>query len=450
MKFIVKGQDITIDESSLAVSGTVQMYESEFVFDEAWTGLTPTAVFRVGSAGTVYEMSLTNGKCIVPAEVLANKGILYVGCYGVNGAKQYPTIWAKEIYVHQGVTDGDTPSTPTPSIYAQIIAQLATKIGDAPSDGKTYGRKNAAWEEVTGGSGGTSDFDQLTNRPKYNGSNMTHSTDIPEVKTSAWDGKYSKPASGIPASDMTSAVQTSLGKADSAVQAHNIEILNIEVSSFGLPVYSGATSIYTAIQTAINAGKDVIIDAIMHTGSYDDHVILYYYGQDSSLQNFYIFDSTAYIHYQAKFGHDFFVVDQKPLALSEEIPTKTSDLENDGEGSNPFLTQHQPMPVEPIEFDPDVTVASTLFSQIDTAMTAGKAVILWAVIGQDYHIMTQSMVDSSEMEFVFHSIDNGVITTVSIGQSAFTVTTMAIQKQINQGASAPLNPSVGDLWIDTN
>ena len=33
------------------------------------------------------------------------------------------------------------------------------------------------------GGGGTSDFDALTNRPKYNGSTITSETNIPEVKT---------------------------------------------------------------------------------------------------------------------------------------------------------------------------------------------------------------------------------------------------------------------------
>lgn len=33
------------------------------------------------------------------------------------------------------------------------------------------------------GGGGTSDFDELTNRPKYNGSTITSETNIPEVKT---------------------------------------------------------------------------------------------------------------------------------------------------------------------------------------------------------------------------------------------------------------------------
>lgn len=39
-----------------------------------------------------------------------------------------------------------------------------------------------------------------------------------EGKESGWDAKYSKPSSGIPKTDLASAVQTSLGKADSAVQ----------------------------------------------------------------------------------------------------------------------------------------------------------------------------------------------------------------------------------------
>lgn len=40
-----------------------------------------------------------------------------------------------------------------------------------------------------------------------------------EQKT-AWSAKYNKPSSGIPKSDLASAVQTSLGKADSALQEH--------------------------------------------------------------------------------------------------------------------------------------------------------------------------------------------------------------------------------------
>lgn len=77
-----------------------------------------------------------------------------------------------------------------------------------------------------GGGGGTTNFNHLTNRPKYNGTVMSGSTDIPAVTestVSGWGftkntGTYNKPINGIPKTDLESAVQTSLGKADTAIQ----------------------------------------------------------------------------------------------------------------------------------------------------------------------------------------------------------------------------------------
>jgi secreted PhoX family phosphatase len=43
---------------------------------------------------------------------------------------------------------------------------------------------------------------------------------ITEVKKAEWDAKYTKPSTGIPKSDLASAVQTSLGKADTALQSY--------------------------------------------------------------------------------------------------------------------------------------------------------------------------------------------------------------------------------------
>ena len=55
-----------------------------------------------------------------------------------------------------------------------IETSLASKIGDAPSDGHTYGRKNGAWTQVTGGGGGgTTDYDDLSNKPQINGNTLS-------------------------------------------------------------------------------------------------------------------------------------------------------------------------------------------------------------------------------------------------------------------------------------
>lgn len=45
-------------------------------------------------------------------------------------------------------------------------------IEEAPADGRTYGRKDGGWAEVETG-GGTTDYTDLTNKPKINGHTLT-------------------------------------------------------------------------------------------------------------------------------------------------------------------------------------------------------------------------------------------------------------------------------------
>ena len=56
---------------------------------------------------------------------------------------------------------------------------------------------------ATGGGGGTSNFNQLTNRPSYNGVTMTGSTNIPEVKTYTAGTNVSISGTTISATDTT-------------------------------------------------------------------------------------------------------------------------------------------------------------------------------------------------------------------------------------------------------
>ena len=71
---------------------------------------------------------------------------------------------------------------PTPSTSEKVV------------DGSTFYESNTSklyvwcktqWYEktVSGGGGGTSNFNQLTNRPKYNSTEMTGDTNIPAVPT---------------------------------------------------------------------------------------------------------------------------------------------------------------------------------------------------------------------------------------------------------------------------
>ena len=103
--------------------------------------------------------------------------------------------------------DPGTPGVSPTVTVASIEGGHRVTITDAehPS-GQTF--------DVMDGEGGG-----VTNAVLYTPQSLTDSQKA-QARTNVGAGTYSKPASGIPASDLASAVQTSLGKADTALQTH--------------------------------------------------------------------------------------------------------------------------------------------------------------------------------------------------------------------------------------
>lgn len=73
-----------------------------------------------------------------------------------------------------------------------------------------------------GGGGGTSNYNDLSNKPSINNVTLSGNKSASDLGL----GTYSKPSGGIPASDLASAVQTSLGKADTALQSAPVTSVN--------------------------------------------------------------------------------------------------------------------------------------------------------------------------------------------------------------------------------
>lgn len=94
----------------------------------------------------------------------------------------------------------------------------ATVSGSSVSWGKEYRLNNssftaAQWAAISSGITST----QVTSYSSHVSNNDIHVTTSDK---STWSGKYSKPSTGIPKTDLASAVQTSLDKADTALQSH--------------------------------------------------------------------------------------------------------------------------------------------------------------------------------------------------------------------------------------
>lgn len=190
-------------------------YPVVFNFDTAWDDLAKVAVFR--GSGEEQQRELSEDATTIPPEVLTVPGsILWIGVRGENGdgTLVIPTVWARIGYLPEGVGDTEIPERQLPP--GGTTGQVLTKQSDEDYD--------ADWQDPQGGGGsGPSPYES---DPAALGTASPGSSDAyargdhVHPKPSAADlGAYVKPAAGIPASDLAAGVQTSLGKADSALQS---------------------------------------------------------------------------------------------------------------------------------------------------------------------------------------------------------------------------------------
>lgn len=112
-------------------------------------------------------------------------------------------------------------------------------------------------ENGGGGGGGTTNYNALSNKPQIGGVTLEGNKTLAQIGA----GTYSKPSGGIPKSDLASAVQTSLGKADTALQSAPVTSVNGQtgVVSLTIPATASDVGAVAANQGVANAGKFLIV-----------------------------------------------------------------------------------------------------------------------------------------------------------------------------------------------
>lgn len=148
---------LEVNQKEMVTSGSVNVYQAQFSFDNAWDGLERTAVFQAGNE-TISTILDDTGVCIIPWEVLQDaKRTLYAGVYGTkDGEIVLPTIWASLGEIKQGVNPGQSTQPPTPSVYEQILAQIGNLDElDTQTKESLVAAINELYESGGGGGGGT-------------------------------------------------------------------------------------------------------------------------------------------------------------------------------------------------------------------------------------------------------------------------------------------------------
>ena len=114
---------------------------------------------------------------------------------------------------------GGIPSSDLNSSAQAMLLPSGGTVGQVLSK-KSSSNYDVEWAD--GGSGGTSDYTDLTNKPQINSHTLTGNQSAADLGL----GTYSKPSGGIPDTDLSSAVQASLAKADTALQTAPVTSVN--------------------------------------------------------------------------------------------------------------------------------------------------------------------------------------------------------------------------------
>lgn len=154
------------------------------------------------------------------------------------------------------VTEAESAAQSAAASAARAEAAAAGAGLDATGAGANQvptadGNGNWSWQDQQGGGGGGSTSDDITNESSVSGETVTAALNSLSDEIAS-KGTYSKPSGGIPKTDLASAVQTSLGKADTALQTAPVTSVN---GSIGAVVISTATISANGLMSSTDKGR---------------------------------------------------------------------------------------------------------------------------------------------------------------------------------------------------
>ena len=206
-------QSLTAEYLPLAAN-SVQYLTAQIICEtEDWTGREIKAMF--GQGCTVHEVPVTGGEITAKQQLNLTAGDWCVWLVG-NSARDgevIPRITTNIAHISVAPTGG-TEGNPFPAIPPTVEEQLRADMGDL-ADLTTEDKSSlvAAINEAAE-SGGAADAVTYTPQTLTEEQKSQARTNIGAEKAGT---AYTKPASGIPKSDLADDVQTSLAKADTAI-----------------------------------------------------------------------------------------------------------------------------------------------------------------------------------------------------------------------------------------
>ena len=198
MNINVTKDNVTIDEQEQVHKGEYNVTDLNFIFSEEYEGLSKMAVFS--NAFQTYEVAITNGSCIIPHEVLVNKGILTIGVYGYTiddnvVVKRYSPAPITINIENGSYKQGLNAQAENPTLFEEFVEQIETdfeRFNDSKQDKLIEGDNIEIAGNVISAIVPT-DNSQLTNGAGYitkDVNNLTNYTKTSGFNQVAFTGSY--------------------------------------------------------------------------------------------------------------------------------------------------------------------------------------------------------------------------------------------------------------------
>lgn len=117
----VVDQDLYFTNTPTVSSGNVQADQVKFTFNSDWDGRAKTAVFFIDENKPYYQALDSSDMCMIPDELLAEKGRIYIGVFGVKDG----TILTSTLVRYKIEKGAITQATGgvTPELWDQILVK---------------------------------------------------------------------------------------------------------------------------------------------------------------------------------------------------------------------------------------------------------------------------------------------------------------------------------------
>ena len=185
-------QVLTFENTPVITSGDVNYDSIMFDFCSRWDGFTKTAIFYRSEDEVYYQLLDEANTCLIPNEVLTDKGDIFIGVFGVSGDTTLTSQVLKYKITRGAITENLKPADPTPDIYAQLISRynhyderlayfeerFNGSVGDAEKFGGQLPDYYATAESVTNVVNGTTKVKKASEADK-----ATNATNADDAKT---------------------------------------------------------------------------------------------------------------------------------------------------------------------------------------------------------------------------------------------------------------------------